>query len=130
MRLLHLFAYTLPVACKKHVNTKGIIVAIFSLLYGKGFAQQTPVADTTKSKSLTEVVVTATRTERQLSSLPIAATLVSQKQIRSMGSQRLGDVLQEQTGLAIINDHGQGVQVQGFNPDYTLILIDGEPLIG
>ncbi|NBC01669.1 MAG: TonB-dependent receptor, partial [Bacteroidetes bacterium] len=27
-------------------------------------------------------------------------------------------------------DHGTGVQVQGFDPDYTLVLIDGERIIG
>ncbi len=50
-----------------------------------------------------------------------------------MGSLRLNDVLSEQTGLAVVpqvNGQGNGIQVQGFNPDYTLILIDGEPLIG
>lgn len=130
MRLLIRFAYTCTVVCIERTGNIGIIVTILSLLYINGFAQQRTTTDTAKAAALTEVVVTATRTERQLSSLPIPATLVSQQQIRSMGSMRLGDVLQEQTGLAIINDHGQGIQVQGFSPDYTLILIDGEPLIG
>jgi outer membrane receptor for ferrienterochelin and colicins len=57
-------------------------------------------------------------------------TVISQRQIQQMGSLRLNEVLQEQTGLAIVTNHGQGLQVQGFNPEYTLILIDGEPLIG
>ena len=50
-----------------------------------------------------------------------------------MGSLRLNDVLSEQTGLVVvpqINAQGNGIQVQGFNPDYTLILLDGEPIIG
>jgi outer membrane receptor for ferrienterochelin and colicins len=29
-----------------------------------------------------------------------------------------------------VNGLGNGIQIQGLNPDYTLILIDGEPLIG
>ncbi len=86
--------------------------------------------DTLKSRALNEVVVTATRTERPLGSLPMPVTVIGQAQIRQMGSLRLNDVLQEQTGLAIVTDHGTGVQVQGFSPDYTLILVDGEPLIG
>ncbi|MEM6299168.1 MAG: TonB-dependent receptor, partial [Bacteroidota bacterium] len=56
--------------------------------------------------------------------------VISKEQIQKMGSLRLTDVLQEQTGLAIVTDHGQGIQIQGFSPDYTLILIDGEPVIG
>jgi outer membrane receptor for ferrienterochelin and colicins len=50
-----------------------------------------------------------------------------------MGSVRLTEVLSEQTGLVVVpqvNGQGNGIQVQGFNPDYTLILIDGEPLVG
>lgn len=53
--------------------------------------------------------------------------------IKTMGSVRLQDALAEQTGLVVvpqINAQGNGLQLQGFNPDYTLILIDGEPLIG
>ncbi|KAB7729279.1 TonB-dependent receptor [Rudanella paleaurantiibacter] len=87
-------------------------------------------ADSLKSRALNEVVVTATRTERPMGALPMPVTVIGREQIRQMGALRLNDVLQEQTGLAIVTDHGQGLQVQGFGPDYTLILIDGEPLVG
>ncbi|WP_019991479.1 TonB-dependent receptor plug domain-containing protein [Rudanella lutea] len=87
-------------------------------------------ADSLKSRALSEVVVTATRTERPMGALPMPVTVIGREQIRQMGSLRLNDVLQEQTGLAIVTDHGQGLQVQGFGPDYTLILVDGEPLVG
>jgi outer membrane receptor for ferrienterochelin and colicins len=92
--------------------------------------QQEQIKDTTKSKELAEVVVTATRSEKMLSAIPMPVVLISQKQIQQMGSLRLNEVLQEQTGLAIQANHGNGIQMQGMNPDYTLILIDGEPLIG
>lgn len=81
-------------------------------------------------RELNTVVTTATRSERELENLPVPVTVIPAEQIRSMGSLRLNDVLAEQTGLAIVNDHGTGVQVQGFNPEYTLILVDGEPIIG
>ena len=89
--------------------------------------------DSLQAKQLKEVVVTATRTERTLGVLPMPVTLIPKTQIRTMGSLRLTDVLAEQTGLAVVpqvNGQGSGIQVQGFNPDYTLILINGEPLIG
>lgn len=89
-----------------------------------------PRTDSLKSRKLDEVVVTATRTERPMGALPMPVTVIGKQQIRQMGSLRLNDVLQEQTGLAIVTDHGQGVQIQGFAPEYTLILLDGEPLIG
>lgn len=84
----------------------------------------------TTADTLQEVVITATRTEKMLSAVPMPVTLISQKQIQEMGSLRLNQVLQEQTGLAIVSNHGAGIQMQGLNPEYTLILIDGEPLIG
>ncbi len=82
------------------------------------------------SKEIQEVVITATRTERKLSNTAVPTTIISQKNIQQAGSLRLKDILQEQTGLFITNGFGAGVQMQGLNPDYTLILIDGEPLTG
>ena len=89
--------------------------------------------DSLQAKQLEEVVVTATRNERTMGALPMPVTIVQKSQIKAMGSLRLNDVLAEQTGLAVVpqvNGAGNGLQLQGFNPDYTLILIDGEPLIG
>jgi outer membrane receptor for ferrienterochelin and colicins len=89
--------------------------------------------DTLRTQELNEVVITATRNERTMGSLPMPVTLIQTPMIKTMGSVRLNDVLTEQTGLVVvpqINGQGNGIQIQGFNPDYTLILIDGEPLIG
>lgn len=57
-------------------------------------------------------------------------TVVAAPQLRQMGTVRLTEVLDEQTGLTIDSDHGSGVQLQVLNPEYTLFLVDGEPLIG
>jgi outer membrane receptor for ferrienterochelin and colicins len=88
--------------------------------------------DTTKVNQLEEVVITATRTIRQLSSVPLAVTLVSNKDIKKAGSTRLKNILQEQTGIIFVTDASgfEGVQLQGLNAAYTLVLIDGVPLIG
>jgi outer membrane receptor for ferrienterochelin and colicins len=86
--------------------------------------------DSLTIKELAEIVVTATRSERALAELPVPVTIIQQKQIVSMGALRLNEVLGEQTGLSIVSDHGSGIQMQGFSPEYTLILVDGEPLIG
>ena len=81
---------------------------------------------------LEEVVISATRTRRQLSSLPLPATLVSQKEIQGINAVRLAEVINEQTGLITVPDFGggEGVQLQGLDSQYTLILIDGVPPIG
>jgi outer membrane receptor for ferrienterochelin and colicins len=80
--------------------------------------------------SANEIVVTATRTEKKLGNVAVPVTLISSKQIARAGSVRLADILQEQTGLFLTTGFGAGVQMQGLNPDYTLILINGEPLVG
>ena len=105
-----------------------VVMALF-LLLTLTLAQPTP-QDTLKARPIDEVVVTATRNERPMGALPLPVTVISGKQIQQMGSLRLNDVLREQTGLAVVSDHGQGIQIQGFGPDYTLILVDGEPIVG
>ncbi|CAM1357685.1 TonB-dependent receptor plug domain-containing protein [Tenacibaculum halocynthiae] len=90
------------------------------------------VKDSLKVNKLDEVIITATRTVRQLSSIPMPVTLVSKKQIEKSGSVRLKDILLEQTGITLVKDVGssEGVQLQGIAADYTLILIDGVPVVG
>ncbi|MEP2280860.1 TonB-dependent receptor [Maribacter sp.] len=88
--------------------------------------------DSILSQQLDEVIVTATRTKRQLSSLPLPVTLVGKKQIIKSGTVRLNEILNEQTGIVTVTDESgfQGVQIQGIASDYILILIDGVPLVG
>lgn len=76
------------------------------------------------------VVVTATRTRRDLEEVPEPMTVIKKREIQRSGSMRLDQVLAEQTGLRMVSDHGTGVQLQGFDPEYTLIMLDGQPLIG
>jgi len=76
------------------------------------------------------LVVTATRTRSDLEDVSIPVQVIEQAEIRQSGNMRLSDVLGEQAGLQLVNNHGTGVQMQGFDPEYTLILIDGNPVIG
>ncbi len=76
------------------------------------------------------VIVTATRSERILGNITVPVTLINAQTIQQTGSVRLTDILKEQSGLSITSGFGAGVQLQGLNPDYTIILINGEPLVG
>ena len=93
--------------------------------------QQSP-SDTLDITSLEQIILTATRTERHLSSLPVAADIVTAEEIKKTNSVRLSDLLSEQTGLITIPDFdgGEGIQLQGMDSQYILILIDGVPLVG
>lgn len=82
------------------------------------------------TKNMDEVVITATRTERKLGNVTVPVSIITQKNIQQAGSLRLNDILAEQTGLSLTTGFGAGVQMQGLNPDYTLILINGENVIG
>jgi len=88
--------------------------------------------DSTKVQKLDEIIISATRTMRQLSSLPLNAQIVTKKEIQAINSVRLSDILNEQTGLITVPDFGggEGIQLQGLDSQYTLILIDGVPLVG
>jgi len=104
----------------------GIIFILAVVFCNVVFAQ-----DSCNSKNLLdEIVVTATRSERKLSNIAVPTTIISEKRIKQSGSLRLDDILSEQTGLFITQNFGKGVQMQGLNSDYTLILLNGEPLIG
>jgi len=80
--------------------------------------------------SLEEVVVTATRQERRLGNITIPVNLIQRRIIQQAGSLRLKDILQEQPGIQLTSNFGTGIQMQGLNPEHTLILLDGQPLIG
>ncbi len=92
--------------------------------------------------SFKEVVITATRTEKSIGDIPVPIQVISKKFIQQTGSQKLIDILQQQTGLVLAdnplgqalqgypNPFGSGIQLQGLDPAYTLILLDGEPLTG
>lgn len=96
------------------------------------FSQQKKEIDSTKVEALDPVIISATRTIRQLSSLPMPVTLISKKQIKQTGATRLRDILLEQTGINFVTDQSgfTGVQLQGLSAEYTMIMIDGIPIVG
>jgi outer membrane receptor for ferrienterochelin and colicins len=94
-----------------------------------------PDADSPRRDSLWTVempvmVITASRTLQRLKDTPVPTRVVRSEDIRRTGSLRLTDVLSQEPGLFIVHDHGAGIQMQGMDPAYTLILIDGQPLLG
>lgn len=89
--------------------------------------------DSIDANELAEVtVVTGTRTERVLSSLPLPMTIITAEVIAKTGVTRLNEILNEQTGIILIPDESgfEGIQMQGLDAAYTMILIDGVPLVG
>lgn len=95
-----------------------------------------------KIYTIDEITVSTTRTIKAIGDIPVPIQVISKKFIQQTGSQKLIDILQQQTGLVLAdnplgqslqgypNPFGSGIQMQGLDPAYTLILIDGEPLTG
>lgn len=87
-----------------------------------------------------DVMVTATRTERKFSNVAVPASIIGKKELEATQLRRLHEILQEQTGIFITSGSGSsgfgggifgnGAQLQGMSPEYTLILVNGEPIIG
>ncbi|MBP6431627.1 MAG: TonB-dependent receptor [Ferruginibacter sp.] len=113
------------------------LILWFSFFAVEGFAQIDTV-----TKSLQQIVVTATRTSKSIGDVPLPITVITQKQIQNLGFQKLTDVLQTQAGLQLSNNilgqslqgypnpFGNGIQLQGLDAGYTLILLDGMPMTG
>lgn len=76
------------------------------------------------------IVVTGSWNEKELESAPLPTTIVAKEDIVESAVLRLDEILSEETGMTIVDDHGKGIQIQGLDADYALILIDGQPIVG
>lgn len=77
------------------------------------------------------VVVSATRTERQLSDVPIRTEVVTAQELRRTHARSLKEALDNVPGLQLREIHGKSgyeATLQGMSSDQLLIVIDGMPL--
>ena len=88
--------------------------------------------DSIKTIEMKEVMVSANKTEKPFVELTVPAKIISKKEIENSGHSRLDEIISEQVGIITVPGFGgsEGVQLQGIDPEYTLILIDGLPVIG
>ncbi len=82
-------------------------------------------------RSLPAVVVTGTRTEKDVDQAPVRTEVIDQQEIRRTGAITLKDALENVPGLHLTDVHGKSgfqLSLQGFTGDQVLVLIDGLPL--
>lgn len=91
------------------------------------------LADT--GSNLSEVVVTATRSERSLADLPVSASVVDSTTVEDTPAQSLDDVLRHVPGVNLpvqtgIEAHptADNVSMRGLGGIHALVLVDGVPL--
>jgi len=78
-----------------------------------------------------QTVVTGTRTEQRASDVTVATEVINRTSIERSGARNLAELLTTQPGLDIVESfRGSGVRLQGLDPEYVLILIDGERVSG
>jgi len=80
------------------------------------------------------VVVTSARTEQAIGDVAVSTRVVDRAAIEASGAETLAGVLEEQPGLQIMRSFagagGVGIQMQGLDSKYVLILIDGQRATG
>ncbi|MBC8071110.1 MAG: TonB-dependent receptor [Deltaproteobacteria bacterium] len=77
------------------------------------------------------VVVTGTRSARTLAETPIATSVVTRQDIEESGAQNVAEAIEETPGLQLTRGiGGTGIRLQGLDPSYTLILVDGQRVTG
>ncbi|WP_102944333.1 TonB-dependent receptor [Stenotrophomonas sp. VV52] len=77
---------------------------------------------------LDPVVVTATATDRLASDAPASISVITREQIQARAVLDLSDALRGTTGvtLAGVGFGRHGIRIRGMDPEYTLVLLDGQ----
>ncbi|MFO0599399.1 MAG: TonB-dependent receptor [Myxococcaceae bacterium] len=76
-------------------------------------------------------VVTGTRTERRAADTIVPTEVITRQQIEQLGVRDLPQLLQQQAGVEMVyTNRGTGLRLQGLDPEYVLILVDGQRISG
>lgn len=84
-----------------------------------------------EAEKVSEMVVTATLTERHASEAPGTVEVITEKDFRSMNASNLADVLEEAAGLSVESESGRvrSPSIRGARTTHTLVLVDGRRLV-
>ena len=108
-----------------------LVFGLFLLAILSSAESRDDTPETDGTVALEPVVVTATRTPQRLKDTPVITNLITRAEIEATGAENIGEVLEHTAGIIIHRDgHGDGVQLQGLDSEYVLILVDGEPQVG
>jgi outer membrane receptor for ferrienterochelin and colicins len=78
-----------------------------------------------------ETIVTGSRSPRLIGEGAVRTEVIKRKDIEATGSENLAGVLQNYAGVDVTRSFaGAGIRIQGFDPQYILVLVDGERISG
>ncbi len=90
------------------------------------------IAQVTPDKEQTEhIVVTGTRTAKLLSNSPVLVDVIDGEIMAKVSQGTLAQALNYIPGVVVKRSakDGYNIQMQGFDGDHVLVLIDGQPII-
>ena len=78
-----------------------------------------------------QTVITGSRTERRAIDAVVATEVITRQQIEALGVRDLPQLLQQHPGVEMVyTNRGVGIRLQGLDPEYVLILVDGQRIAG
>jgi outer membrane receptor for ferrienterochelin and colicins len=78
-----------------------------------------------------QTVVTSSRTERRLEEAVVSTEVITRPQIEALGARDLAQLLQQHPGVELVyTNRAVGLRLQGLDPEYSLILVDGQRVAG
>jgi outer membrane receptor for ferrienterochelin and colicins len=88
-------------------------------------------AEPDDTSEVRHIVVTATRTEHAAADAPVATQVYDRRAIEDSGAENLGEILEETPGVQVSRGiGGVGIRMQGLDPEYTVVLVDGQRTTG
>lgn len=77
------------------------------------------------------IVVTGSRAERPLTESTVATEVITRADIEASGATTVAEVLEEHPGVEVYRAlRGSAVRMQGLDPTYVAVLVDGQRAIG
>ncbi len=107
----------------------GSLAVLVFIMTQQGMADEKSRSDI----QLDEIVVTATKTEKQVEDSPASVTVITEAEMEQRNIETVDDALAEIPGIFVkrskgLMDSTTTVRSRGFNGDeYTLVLVDGQP---
>lgn len=78
-----------------------------------------------------EIVVTGSRTETSRKDSVVSTQVIGRTDIENSGASTVADLLDAQPGVTLERSFaGTSVRLQGLSPEHTLVLVDGQRVIG
>ena len=107
-----------------------LLLAFAILLTGQNLWAQSN--DSISVQNIPEVIITATRTEKDVNAIGREVTVITYEEIQNTGAKTLAELLGDYAGVSVIGTNQnpgmtQSLFMRGTGSNHTMIMIDGVP---